>query len=199
MELILELILELIIGVLYCMAKKTRITRVESLSLTKALSNAKIVHKIAEYKSPGVLARILLETFLFEDGKITAEWFLREKVCIKGTFTKLRDRLIKDQFLYFREEVLSYFPGVRLKPHLDAIRKVKAATLADIQAMDEKKADKSELEITRMQLEKTKAKVEEIAIAVAELQAAMLPPDSEIKQEIRTRSTIKIASLACKN
>lgn len=194
------------------MAKTTRVSRAEYRNLAEALGNAKRVRKVAEYSAPAVIARLLLEAFLYEDANINSEWFVREKACLSGKFTKLRDRLIADQWIYFREDSKRYFVGVRLKPHIEVLRKSKTASLAqleeldskkadkiDLKELDDRKADRSELEMTRMQLEKTNAKVEEIAIAVAELQAAMLPPDSANKQEIRTRSAQKIASLSCKN
>lgn len=191
------------------MAKKTRISRIDSLPLTKAFSNAKIVHKISEYKSPGILARILLEAFLFEDGDINSDWFVREKVCTKGSFTKLRDRLIKDQWLHFREDSKRYFPGVRLKPHLDVIRESKAATLADMEAMDAKKADRSDLDDldarkadksefaeVKDEVQDLKARMNAIEFSVSQMIPANEPPDTPEKQKVRADALAKIAALS---
>ena len=71
--------------------------------------------------------------FIFEDADINADWFVREKACHKGTFSKLRDRLVVDGWLHFREDTKRYFPGVRLKPHLDAVKAAKAVTFADLE------------------------------------------------------------------
>jgi hypothetical protein len=175
------------------MAKKTRITRIESLPLAQSFSHAKRNLKITEYKSPGILARILLEAFIFEDGNITSEWLLREKVCTKGSFTRLRDRLIKDQFLHFREDTLRYFPGIRLKPHLDVIKESKNASLADIETMDAKKADRSELrDLDNKKADK--ADITELREDIRDIRAQLhqlfqkldecnQPPPSEEKQE----------------
>jgi hypothetical protein len=54
--------------------------------LAEALGNAKRTAKALEYSAPAVLARVLLEAFLYEDGDINAEWFMREKACAKGGF-----------------------------------------------------------------------------------------------------------------
>ena len=184
------------------MAKKTRVSTQEY----KNLKNAMV---FAKYKSPAVLARVLLEAFLFEDGKITSDWLVSEKACTKGSFTKLRDRLIKDQWIYFREDSKRYFQGVRLKPHLDVIRESKAATLSDIEAMDAKKADRSdlddldnrkadkkELEITKLRLLKTERNIQQIAEAIRDLQEAMSPPDTPAKKKLREDKAQKIAALS---
>jgi hypothetical protein len=189
------------------MAKFTRLTKIEYQNLMKAFSKA-------DYKSPGILARILLEAFIFED--INSEWFVRERACTKGDFTKLRDRLIKEQWIHFREDSKRYFPGVRLKPHLDIIKESKAATLADIEAMDAKKADRSDLkdindqkadkselertkadlEITKSRLFKTERNVQQIAEAIRDLQEAMSPPDTPEKRKLREERAHKIAALS---
>lgn len=134
--LIFALISALIVGVLFFMAKKTRISAREYKPLRDAFYNAK-------YPSSGVLARLLLEAFLYEDGDINADWFMREKACNKGGFTKIRDRLVYDNWLHFREDTKRYFPGTRLRPHLDIVKSAKAVTFADL----ERKADKSDLEL----------------------------------------------------
>lgn len=191
------------------MARKTRISGLESKNLRTALCAAK-------YKAPGILARVLLEAFIFEDGSINSDWFVREKVCTKGAFTKLRDRLIKDQWLHFREDSKRYFPGVRLKPHLDVIKESKAASLADIEAMDVKKADRSELrdldnkkadkaefertkadlEFTKLQMLENNRKMQEIAEAIKDLQEAITPPDTAAKKKLREEKAKHIAALS---
>lgn len=175
------------------MAKTNRVSKSESFKLLKVLSDAKRLNKISEYKSPGILARVLLETFLFEDGNISSDVFMRENVCVKGAFTKLRDRLIKDQWLHFREDSKRYFPGIRLKPYLDLIKESKNASLADIEAMDAKKADRSELR--DLDIKKAdKADITELREDIRDIRAQLhqlfqkldecnQPPPSEEKQE----------------
>jgi hypothetical protein len=191
------------------MAKKTRLSAIECKPIKDALCKAK-------YKSPGILARVLLEAFTFEDGNINSDWFVREKLCTKGSFTKLRDRIIKDQWIHFREDSKRYFPGIRLKPNLDLIRGSKAASLADIEAMDAKKADRSDLrdlddikadkselertkadlEFTKLQMQENNRKMQQIAEAIKDLQEAISPPDTPAKKKLREEKAQKIAVLS---
>lgn len=189
------------------MAKKTRISGQESKNLRNAFCNAK-------YSSPGVLARLLIEAFIYEDGDIHADWFVREKACTKGSFTKLRDRLMADNWLHFRDDTKRYFPGVRLKQHLEAVKASKAVTFSDLERkadrseladLDARKADKSEVldlqsrKADRDEVQDLKARMNEIAEAVQKLQAASLPPDNDEKKEIRQEITRKLGQLAVKN
>jgi len=185
-------------------AKKTRVSVKEYKNLRDALYGAK-------YESSGVVARLLLEAFVFEDGDINADWFFREKACSKGNFTKLRDRLVKDNWLHFREDTKRYFPGIRLKPHLEMVKATKAVTFSDLErkadksdlekkadkseiaVLQEQKADRSELEETKIKLEETSKAMAKIADAVRDLQEAMLPPDDEIKKRRREMAAKEIA------
>jgi hypothetical protein len=197
------------------MAKKTRVSSEEIGNLRVAL------HK-AEYSSATVVARLLVEAFLFEDGDIHAEWFVRERACSKGTFTKLRDRLVADSWLHFRDDTKRYFPGVRLKPHLEAVKASKEVTFSDLERkadrselvnLDERKADKSSLEDTKQKLEATSAKliqtdaelnstkeklaktnqiVTKIAVAVRKLQKAKEPPITDEKVESQRQAEQEI-------
>ena len=173
------------------MAKTMRVSAQESRNLRSALSFAK-------YVSPGVVARLLLEAFIFEDGHINAEWFVREKACTKGRFTKLRERLVSDNWIYFREDTKRYFPGVRLKLHIASVKSAKSVTFADLEHKAdrselEKKADRSELEETKTRLEETNRAMAKIADAVRDLQEAMLPPDDKEKKLRREAAAREIA------
>lgn len=174
-------------------AKLVRVSAQESRNLRSALSFAK-------YSSPGILARLLLEAFLFEDGDIHAEWFVRERACTKGSFTKLRDRLGADNWLHFRDDTKRYFPGVRLKPHLDAVKASKAVTFADLErkadrselaALDARKADlasldakadRSELARVADDVQDLKAQIHQINMLMAELKRLQAPPPSAAAQ-----------------
>lgn len=182
------------------MAKRTRVSAQEYRNLKAAFCHAK-------YQSPGVLARLLLEAFLYEDGDINADWFLREKACTKGGFSKLRERLVRDTWLYFREDTKRYFPGVRLKPHLDAVKEAKAVTFADI----EKKADKEELanldarKVDRIEFAKVaddvqdlKAQMHEIHEILAKLKRLQAPPPSVEAQEQSAKLTDRLGVLLSK-
>jgi hypothetical protein len=192
--------------VLLNMAKTTRISKLESKNLAEALGHAKRSRKVTEYVSPVVVARLLLEAFVYEDGNINSEWFVREKACPLGKFTKLRDRLIADQWIHFREDSRRYFAGVRLQPHIEILKETKTATLAQLEAfslqkadksdlhdLDLKKADKAELEL---RLAETNSRIDAIAVAVRELQDAMIPPDTPEKKNTREKSARTISALA---
>mgnify|MGYP000608828154 CR=1 FL=1 len=191
-------------------AKLVRVSAQESRNLRSALSFAK-------YSSPGVLARLLLEAFLFEDGDIHADWFVRERACTKGSFTKLRDRLVGDSWLHFRDDTKRYFPGVRLKPHLEAVKASKAVTFSDIErkadrselaeldarkadlaSLDakadrtelDKKADRSELEETKMKLEATSSKLNETSSKLNETSSKLDETNSKLEATRRTMAEI---------
>lgn len=160
------------------MAKRTRISGAEAKKLRDALCYAK-------FKSPGILARLLLEAFIFEDGDINSNWFVREKVCVKGTFSKLRERLIAEQWLHFREDSRRYFAGIRLKPHLEALKRVKWATIADLELKADRselanKADKAEVSELRDDIRDIRAQLHQLFQKLAECN---MPPPSEQKQE----------------
>jgi len=175
------------------MAKKTRISAKEYKPLRDAFYNAK-------YLSSGVLARLLLEAFIFEDGDIHADWFVRERACKKGNFTKLRDRLVTDNWLHFRDDTKRYFPGVRLKPHLDAVKALKAVTFADLERKADRteladldarkadvasldaKADRSELARVVDDVQDLKAQIHQINMLMAELKRLQAPPPSAAAQ-----------------
>jgi hypothetical protein len=205
--LIFALISALIAGVILFMAKKTRISAREYKPLRDAFYNAK-------YSSSGVLARLLLEAFLYEDGDVNSDWFVREKACTKGSFTKIRDRLVKDNWLHFREDSKKYFPGVRLRPHLDTVKASKAVTFSDlerkanksdIEDLEARKADKSTVDeiknskADRSELQDLKVRMNEIAEAVQILQKASIPPDDEEKKKARKNATDRLGNLTAVN
>jgi hypothetical protein len=175
------------------MAKKTRVSVKEYKNLRDALYNA-------EYKSSGVLARLLLEAFIFEDGDINADWFVREKVCLKGSFSKIRDRLVRDRWLHFRDDTKKYFAGVRLKPYIDAVKALKNVTFADLERkadreevdkkadkealvqLDAKKVDKTEFARMADDVQDIKAQIHQINELLAELKILQAPPPNAAAQ-----------------
>lgn len=178
------------------MAKKTKVSGKEARNLRSALCYAK-------YQSPGILARLLLEAFLYEDGDINADWFVRERACTKGNFSRLRERLVNDNWIHFRDDTKRYFPGLRLRSHIDAVKKIKAVTFADIEhkadkseiaELHEKKADKSALARVVDDVQDLKAQIRQIYELLAELKRLQAPPPSaeaqvrsgEIAEELQT-------------
>lgn len=165
-------------------AKKMRVSAQESRNLRSALSFAK-------YDAPGVVARLLLEAFVFEDGDINAEWFVREKACTKGGFTKLRDRLVKDGWLHFREDSKRYFAGSRLRHHLDVVKSAKAVTFADLERkadkeelaiLDARKVDRSEFAKVADDVQDLKAQVHQLHALLEELRRLQAPPPNAAAQ-----------------
>jgi hypothetical protein len=173
-----------ITGMHIFMAKKTRVSAREYCKLKDAFCNA-------GYPAPGVLARLLLEAFIFEDGDINAEWFMREKACTKGGFTRLRDRLVKDGWLHFRDDTKRYFAGTRLRPHLDVVKTAKAVTFADLErkagkdeltALDARKVDRAEFAKVADDVQDLKAQVHQINELLAELRRLQAPPPNAAAQ-----------------
>jgi hypothetical protein len=192
---------------LYFMAKSTRVSRAEYKNLAEALGNAKRAGKVLEYGAPAVLARILLEAFLYEDGDINADWLMREKACTKGNFTKTRDRLVRDGWLHFRDDTKRYFPGNRLKPHLDAVKNAKAVTFADldrkadkeeIASLDARKVDRLEFAKVADDVQDLKAQMNEIREILAELKRLQAPPPSAQAQQRSAELTEKLEELMVK-
>lgn len=166
------------------MAKTTRISKLECKNLAAAFSRAK-KQKVTEYSAPTVLARLLLEAFLYEDADINSEWFVREKACTKGNFSKLRDRLVYDTWLHFREDTKKYFPGVRLRPHLHALKASKAVSFLDLEKkadkneihdLDERKVDKKDFARMADDMQDLKAQIHQINALLAELKILQAPP-----------------------
>lgn len=181
-------------------AKKMRVSAQESRNLRSALSFAK-------YESPGVIARLLLEAFVFEDGDINAEWFVREKACTKGSFTKLRDRLVKDGWLHFREDTKRYFAGTRLRSHVDVVKSAKTVTFADLEfkadkeelaRLDAKKVDRIEFAKVADDVQDLKAQMHEIHEIIAELKRLQAPPPSVEAQEQSAKLTERLENLMTK-
>ncbi len=162
---------------------KYRISSKETQKLRAALCFAK-------YKSPGILARILIDAFIFEDGNINAELFVNTKVCEKGLFSQLRDKLIKDEWLCFRRDSHRYSPGIRLQPHLEMLKSQKVATLADLELkadlselkeLDAKKADRIESNVTKMELELVREKLAKTDMELKTVKENLANTDVELK------------------
>jgi hypothetical protein len=189
------------------MAKSTRVSRAEYKNLAEALGNAKRSGKVVEYSAPAVLARVLLEAFLYEDGDINADWFVREKACNKGGFTKLRDRLVKDGWLHFREDTKRYFAGTRLRSHLDTVKSSKSVTFSDLErkadkeelaSLDARKVDRIEFARVADDVQDLKAQMNEIRELLAELKRLQAPPPSAEAQQRSAELTERLETLMAK-
>lgn len=110
------------------MAKKTRI----SVQEYKALRNTL---QFSDYLHASKLARVLLESFIFNEPP-TAEWFVQEGIVTAGSFTKLRTRLVHDQFIHFREDTKRYSLAARLLPYLQKIESNRSVSLGEFRALE---------------------------------------------------------------
>lgn len=177
------------------MAKITRVAAKEYDSLMKALRRTGV-------KKSATVARLLLETWAYEDGHINSEWWVREGGCTKGEFTKLRTNLIRDGWINFREDTKKYLVGSRLKTYIDRFEQNRTASIADlnkinlkIDLLEEKKADKKELKEVKDEVQDIKAQMNEIREILAELHRLQAPPPSLEAQQKSAELTIRLSSL----
>lgn len=177
----------------------------------------------------GTTATLLLEALLENEGRLLASTVYSRGLCEENKFKEWRKNLIDKGWLVWCEAQADkgkYHPGKKLLPYInkeilarkelatresveslrsDVIAVINenagrsAMELKAVRSVVETKADKSELDETRRELETTKKKIEEIAAAVKDLQDAMIPPDTPQKRASREKAALKIASLAQAN
>lgn len=155
-------------------------------------------------KAPGKVATLLLEAFVLHDGRIIASHVYSKNICEEKQFREWRRELIEKSWLTWTEVQLDkglYYPGKKLIPYInkekaeikiiatqDSVENLRVDLKRDIDT----KADKSELQ-------DLKAKMNEIAEAVQNLQKASTPPDDDAKKKMREESTAKLVKLASVN
>jgi hypothetical protein len=152
----------------------------------------------------GSISTLLLETFLEDSGRLLSSRVVARGLCEEGYFGKWRKDLIDKGWLVWSETQSDkglYYPGKKLIPYInkekaqinvmatqDSVESLRVDLKKDI----DMKADKSELQ-------DLKAKMNEIAEAVQNLQIASTPPDDDIKKKMREESTAKLVKLASVN
>jgi hypothetical protein len=157
------------------------------------------------YNAPHVLSRLLLEAFLFEDGRIASETFIDAGVCERGKFSIVRKKLQTEGFIFFNEDSLrhsKYIAGRRIKPYLDTLKTKFYATADQVKELDDKialKADKSELKAVQAVADELIERMGRIEETVRELKAASEPPDNEEKKNRRKVATDRLTKLALVN
>lgn len=171
------------------------------MSLTVALRKQ-------NFTTSGRLATLLLECFMEDGGRLLASQVVARGLCEEGFFHAWRDDMVKRGLLIWsvnQADKGQYYPGKKLVQYInkeklaskeivtrdDIIPKESLATKDDL----EKKADKSDLEKTKLQLQETQKRMEEIAVAVQEIQKAMIPPVTPKKKVSMRTNTEKIARL----
>lgn len=158
------------------MPKQNRISAGDTTNLRSALAHRK-------YPAATVLARVLLEAFVFRRGKITSDWWYAQKACPADTFTSTRNRLVEDEFLIFDAPTSRYFPGPKLIPYYEAVNKTKNATLSDLNL----KVDKEEFEKLQQRNSDLERQVLTLQRQVLELQGQVLDLQ---RQSARTNGNV---------
>jgi hypothetical protein len=167
---------------------------------------------------PGLLSTLLLESFLEKGGIIPSRVYYGSEHEVKGKkYQKWIDELVQAEVIEPFKSADSVRKGddwVKFKPGKiirDYINKEKShqyemASMMDLHELDQRKADRSELDETKAKLDATSAKLDatnralaEIADAVRELQEASIPPDTPAKRKRREEATRRIAVRAHAN
>jgi hypothetical protein len=178
------------IEVLKNMAKITRISYADYKKLKDCLAR--------DFPSASRLARVLLEAFLFEDGAVTSDWFIREKICAKGAFTALRSRLISSGWLIFREDTRRYLAGKRLTPYIRDLESRHYAKMTDFRSLESivtKKADQSALDRVAHDVQGLQTKMVLILKLLSELKSLQAPPPSAAAQKRSAELTDQLSQL----
>jgi len=175
------------------MAKMTRIKYSEYKKLKDVLAKE-------GFAAASKTARVVLEAFLYEDGRITSEWFVREKLCAKGQFTELRGRLIKRNWLKFREDTKRYLPGTRLHPYLKELESSRFVTVAQFRDLEQNtSADRTELHRVVDDVQDLKAQMYEVKALLAELKRLQAPPPSLEAQIKSAEITERLGRILTRN
>jgi hypothetical protein len=155
-------------------------------------------HKVSSH---GATATLLLEAFLEDNGRITASKVVARGVCKEGEFSLWRRQLIDKGWLVWTDsqnDKGQYFPGKKLLPYLNKEKsgQEEMASMRDLrrfeQNMDEKKADRSELDELRRRM----AKFEELA---SRLEAATRDPITDEKLAVQKKCAAEMKLLSRAN
>lgn len=195
-------------GILH-MPRKMRIGRELSRNLMKQLVRAK-------YKSPGTLARILLEGFVFDDGILSSETFYHYKITPPGTFTQFREKLKRDDFITYTEASVAkmkYFPTRRIAEFVRIARDESSVTLDyvdkrvglvdhrvdlvvdEMGARFKEKADLDLVKELQAKLAEHDERFSRIEDLTVQLRRAIEPPDDAEKEAARKIIPKKIQEL----
>lgn len=160
---------------------------------------------------PGSLSTLLLESFLEKEGVIPSRVYYGSEHEVKGKkYQKWIDELVLAEVIEpFKspdsvrkgDEWVKFKPGKIIREYInkEKFHQYEMASMMDLHHLDQRKADRSELEETRAKLEETNRALAEIADAVRELQAASIPPDTPAKRKRREEATRRIAARAHAN
>lgn len=174
------------------MAKTTKITAKEANALGLALRRSGFSRHI-------VLARLLIEAWVWENGQINSDWFVQEGACLKGKFSNLRNSLVKQGWIYFNESTYRYIPSKKLLPYIQKFEKLHSACIADLMSVRSdlelkiaSKADQTEINALRDDIKDIRA---QLNLLFARLDACNAPPPDAAKQEEARVLTHQIRAL----
>jgi hypothetical protein len=164
------------------MAKRTRLPKEACVHLMDVLRKG-------GYRSPGTLARVLLEALVFDEGKLSSDTFYGQKAGAAGTYTKTRDALVKDEFISVIEPNGRLIPKQRLKPYVDEAKKQTHASVSFVVDYVD-----SKVKSVADDVQDLKAQIHQIYELLAELKRLQAPPPSaeaqarsgEIAEELQT-------------
>jgi hypothetical protein len=165
------------------MAKTTRLSKKHYKALMLQLGRD-------GYAKPGVLARLLLEGFVFENGVFSAERFYSEEVIPEKTFKAFRSKLQADGYWQYSESSASrkqYYPTKRLMSFINSARD---NTFASVKYVE------SRIEPVVEDMNVLKERMHKIEAAVSELQKALEPPVDDQKIVVAQNAARKLAQLA---
>jgi hypothetical protein len=160
-------------------------------------------------KSYSALATLCFDTALKNNGYLPKEAYYGTQFEKKGvTYKEWIEQLKKagifssykdEDKIVEKSDWIRFRPGPVTLPYInkEKTQQEELASMRDLREvesrLDEKKADRSDLDETKARLEETSKAIAKIADAVRDLQEAVLPPDSEEKKRRRERAIIEIA------
>jgi len=178
------------------------------LALRGKIRRIGLVHNVCA-KNYSALATLCFDTAPKKNGYLPKEAYYGTQFEKKGvTYKEWIDQLKKAGiFSSYKDEDkaveksdwIRFRPGPVTLPYINK-EKTQQEELASMRELrevesrlDEKKADRSDLDETKAKLEETSKAIAKIADAVRDLQEAVLPPDSEEKKRRREKAITEIA------
>lgn len=165
------------------MAKRTRLPKDSCTRFMDVLRKSR-------YTNPGTLARVVLESIIFDDGRFSSDIFYSQNAGLKGSFTRVRDALVKDEFISLMEPSGKIVPKTRLKPYVEDAKKQTQASVGFVVDYVDSKVRDVENDVKNL-----KSEMKEIRLLIAEIQRLQAPPPSAQAQEETAKLTIRLQEL----
>ena len=157
------------------------------IALSSALRRSKI-------KNYGSVASYFLEVFVEREGRILAVDVALKGLCKEGEFSKWRSEMISKGWLEWSSSQADrgqYFAGKKLVKYInrELQENKQIATVDQIYELDLRKAEKSEVDDLRIQMNEMKEWINQLSVASE-------PPDNELKKSKRKEATVQLSLLA---